>query len=129
MAPDFPESTGMPKTDNLYSAIPADLPEELFETLEQTDGFRLERIVSRGHVTPEGTWYDQPQAEWVVLVQGEASLRFEHESEPRCLAPGDWLRIPPHCRHRVEWTSSQPEAVWLALHYPEPVHTETLESE
>jgi cupin 2 domain-containing protein len=41
----------MPTSDNLYSAIPAGLPEELFETLEQSCGFRLERIVSRGHVT------------------------------------------------------------------------------
>ncbi|QXP87489.1 cupin domain-containing protein [Methylococcus capsulatus] len=119
----------MPKSDNLYSAIPAELPEELFDTLEQTDGFRLERIVSRGHTTPEGRWYDQPQAEWVILLQGEALLRFEQEAAPRRLVPGDWLRIPPRCRHRVEWTSSQPEAIWLALHYPEPVRTEALESE
>ncbi|MDF9393533.1 MULTISPECIES: cupin [Methylococcus] len=119
----------MPKSDNLYSTIPAALPEELFETLEQTGGFRLERIVSRGHKTPEGLWYDQPQAEWVALLQGEALLRFEQEPESRRLVPGDWLCIPPHCRHRVEWTSTWPEAVWLALHYPEPVRTEPLESE
>lgn len=119
----------MPQANNLYSAIPADLPGELFETLEQTSGFRLERIVSRCHSTPDGTWYDQPQAEWVVLLQGEAVLRFEDEPEPRHLVPGDWVRIPPHCRHRVEWTSDQPEAVWLALHYPETVRIDALESE
>jgi cupin 2 domain-containing protein len=32
------------------------------------------------------------------------------------LAPGDWVEIPPHVRHRVEWTDSDELTVWLAVH-------------
>ena len=28
-------------------------------------GLRIERIVSEGHVSPEGFWYDQDEPEWV----------------------------------------------------------------
>jgi cupin 2 domain-containing protein len=112
---------GNPETDsgsgNLLSALPATQGEEHFETLVATAEFRLERIMSRGHCSPAGFWYDQPRAEWVALLQGRAALRFEDESEARHLDPGDWVFIPAHRRHRVEWTSREPEAIWLALHF------------
>lgn len=80
-------------------------------------GARLERIVSRGQATPDGEWYDQDANEWVVLLRGAAALRFEDEPEPRVLGPGDWLDIPAHRRHRVEWTAPDEPTIWLALHY------------
>jgi cupin 2 domain-containing protein len=64
-------------------------------------------------------WYDQPQAEFVVLIAGEAHVEFEGESLPRELKPGDYLLIPAHCRHRVAWTSSDEPSVWLAVHFGE----------
>jgi cupin 2 domain-containing protein len=103
--------------NNLFADLPADLPQELFEVLARAPGVRLERIVSRGHATPDGEWYDQDTNEWVVLLRGAAALRFEDEPEPRVLSPGDWLDIPAHRRHRLEWTAPNDATIWLALHY------------
>jgi len=103
---------------NLFAPIPPELPEEIFEVLVQTKNFRLERILSAGQATPPGTWYDQDTHEWVVLLSGSAGLRFADEPEPRVLRPGDYLLIPAHRRHRVEWTDPARPTVWLALHYP-----------
>jgi cupin 2 domain-containing protein len=50
------------------------------------------------------------------LLQGRAGLRFADEDQERELAAGDYIWIPAHGRHRVEWTSHSPPAVWLALH-------------
>lgn len=102
---------------NLLAHLPAELPSELFETLLSGNSFRLERIVSLGHVTPPGEWYDQDEDEWVLLVSGAARLRFEGESDARDLRPGDHFLIPAHSRHRVEWTTPDMPTVWLALHY------------
>lgn len=90
---------------------------ELFDVLVEHDGVRIERIVSSGQATPEGQWYDQARDEFVLLVSGAARLRIEGEAEDRPLAPGDWLLLPAHCRHRVTWTQSEPVTIWLAIHY------------
>lgn len=103
---------------SLLADLPDELPEEHFETLLETSAFRLERILSRGHSTPEGEWYDQAGDEWVMLVQGAARLSVEGRAEPLELQPGDTVLLPAHCRHRVEWTPSDRVTVWLALHYP-----------
>ena len=104
-------------SSNIYSYIPGALPKELFETLLQTDSFTLERIVSKGHATPLGEWYDQARNEWVILLKGSAGLRIEGEPEVITLTPGDYLHLAAHLKHRVEWTASTEETVWLALHY------------
>jgi cupin 2 domain-containing protein len=103
--------------DNLFGGIPVEIPAEILEVLLEGKNFRLERIVSRGQATPPGEWYDQDSHEWVVLLAGGAGLRFEAESDLRELHPGDFLLIPAHCRHRVEWTDPDQATVWLALHY------------
>ena len=59
-----------PMLPNLFTNLPADLPEELFTTLLQTPGLRIERIVSHGHQCPDGFWYDQPIGEWVIVLKG-----------------------------------------------------------
>jgi cupin 2 domain-containing protein len=102
---------------NLFAGIPASLSEELVQTLVEGRGFRLERIVSTGHATPPGDWYEQPGPEWVVLLSGSARLRFEHETEARALGPGDHVLIAARRRHRVEWTDPAATTVWLALHF------------
>ena len=102
---------------NIYSSIPKALPRELFETLLQTQFFTLERIVSKGHATPAGEWYDQARDEWVVLLKGSAGLRIEGEPEVIALKPGDYLHLPAQLKHRVEWTAPAEETVWLALYY------------
>ena len=102
---------------NLFDPIPPEITSEIIQVLLATGNFRLERIVSNGQATPPGEWYDQDTHEWVALLSGGAGLRFEDEAEPRVLAPGDYLLIPAHRRHRVEWTDPETPTVWLALHY------------
>jgi len=102
---------------NLLSPLPYDLSEEFFETICQSKHVRIERIVSKGHTTPEGSWYDQDDNEFVVLLQGKAGLSFDGQNEIVTLSRGDYLDIKAHVRHRVEWTSQDEETVWLAVFY------------
>ena len=101
---------------NLFADIPEDVPEELIQAILSTPGLRIERIVSLGHASPEGFWYDQETDEWVLLVKGTAWLRFEGE-EPIELRAGAFVNILAHRRHRVEWTDPQEPTIWLAIHY------------
>lgn len=104
---------------NIFGALPETLDEEFFGTLLQTAGFRLERIVSKGHSTPAGQWYDQDHDEWILVLSGSARLGIDGEDALVELTVGDWLLLPAHKRHRVEWTAPDVETVWLALHYGE----------
>jgi cupin 2 domain-containing protein len=108
--------------DDVPRALPAERraerPPERIDVLLDTPGARLERIVSTGHATPPGEWYDQDRDEWVVVLRGRARLRIEGEPEDRALAPGDHLLLRAHVRHRVEWTDPDEPTVWLALFYP-----------
>ena len=101
----------------LFADISDDLKDELIETNLQTSNFRIERIVSHGHYSTEGFWYDQSDNELVILLKGNAVLRFENQSQLIKMNPGDYLHIDRHQRHRVEWTDPQQETVWLAVHY------------
>jgi len=103
--------------DNVLANIPAELPHEVTETLIQAESVRIERIVSRGHSSPEGFWYEQPEHEWALLVQGRARLLFEDGAEPKEMGPGDCVLIPARQRHRVQWTTSEEATVWLAVFY------------
>jgi cupin 2 domain-containing protein len=107
----------MTASANLFAGIPSALTAEEFSELLSRPNVRIERIVSTGQASPPGFWYDQPEGEWVVLLAGEAGLLLEGEEAPRALKPGDWIDLPAHCRHRVEWTSASPPAIWLAVHY------------
>lgn len=104
------------KVVNLLQGLAPAGSEEVFESLLQRPGFRLERIQSWGQVTPEGEWYDQAEDEWVLLLIGAARLLVEGQ-EALALVPGDTLLLPAHCRHRVIWTDPAQVTVWLALHF------------
>lgn len=106
----------MTESGNMFSHIPPHLPAELFETLAHRGTVRIERILSHGHATPEGEWYDQERDEWVLLLAGSAGLLFEGEPEPRRLTAGDYLMIPARRRHRVAWTTPDETTIWLAVH-------------
>lgn len=100
---------------NLFAGIPANLPDELFTMLLDAKGIRVERIVSHGHASPEGFWYDQEQHEWVIVLKGAARLRFEDQIIE--LKPGDFVNIPAHKKHRVEWITPDEPTIWLAVFY------------
>jgi len=86
---------------------------EYFETrLTGAGGLAVERIVSHGHSSPEGHWYDQELDEWVMVLEGEAGLTYE-DGERLVLGKGDSVLLPAHIRHRVEYTSSP--CFWLAI--------------
>lgn len=106
----------MPSKANLFAGIPASLAGEFTERLAGTKGVRVERIVSRGHASPAGFWYDQHETEWVLLVRGHARLQFDGGVSVE-LKAGDHLTIPPRTRHRVEWTTDQEDTVWLVVFF------------
>ena len=110
----------MTVSGNLFSDTVADVAvgEEVTALLERP-GLTIERIVSTGQASPPGFWYDQPHGEWVLLVSGEARVLVEGETNAHTLKAGDWLELPAHCRHRVEWTAPDQETVWLAVHFRE----------
>ena len=101
---------------NLLSHIPTTLPEELTTVLQEDTLFRIERIISTGHRSPEGFWYDQAEHEWITVLKGAARVQFKDRQVE--LGPGNWIQIPAHGKHRVEWTSPNEPTVWLAVFDP-----------
>ena len=99
---------------NIFDMPPLPLPEELTTTiLAKSGNIRIERIISTGQVSD---WYDQTEAEFVVLLGGSAKIEFEC-GKVVALSKGDTLLIAPHERHRVSHTSSEPPCVWLCVFY------------
>lgn len=106
----------MTSIGNVFHDLPRHLPQELVQTLISAANVRIEKIVSQGHASPEGFWYDQAQHEWVIVLQGEARLRFDG-AETVEMKAGDFINIPAHQRHRVEWATPEEQTIWLAVHY------------
>ena len=104
------------KTVNIYNQIPDNLSEEVFEVLVQSKDVKIERIISKGHKSPDTGWYDQEQNEWVLVLKGNASICFENETVIK-LNVGDYINISAHSKHRVISTSAITETIWLAIHY------------
>jgi len=102
---------------NLFTDVPSGASEEVFTALLERPVLKIERIVSNGHASQPGFWYDSAWEEWVLLVEGSAAVQIEGETAPRRLQPGAWLHLPAHCRHRVAWTDAGQPTIWLAVHY------------
>ena len=102
---------------HIFGPVPAENPEEFLEILAESETVRIERIVSRGQVSPKDSWYDQGNDEFVMVLKGLARLVFEEDKEPVPLKAGDYVIIPAHCKHRVEWTDPTDDTVWLTVHY------------
>jgi cupin 2 domain-containing protein len=109
------EKVGVSK--NILDELPQSLPEEVVQTLIRAADVRIERIISHGHTSPEGFWYDQPQHEWVIVLKGTARLKFEDGMVE--MKPGDYINIPAHQRHRVDWTTPDEPTIWLGVRYGE----------
>lgn len=106
----------MMKPKNIFQNIPQDLDKELFEPLLEQRSLTIERIVSKGHQSPDSGWYDQEKNEWVMVIKGKAILIFEDEPSIQ-LSAGDFVNIPCHKKHRVIWTDPDNETIWLAVYY------------
>lgn len=106
---------GQPSFNNLFDDLPQHLPNEVVQTLLRAADVRIERIISHGHASPEGFWYDQAQHEWVIVLKGAARLRFEDEVLE--MKPGAFINIPAHKKHRVDWTTPDEPTVWLGVRY------------
>ena len=105
------------KVLNWLQGIPKSLPEEKIEQVLAGREFRMEKITSTGHKTRDGFWYDQNENEWLIIIQGEATIQIEGEPSPRRLGVGDSIELPAHIKHRVEWTTPKEPTVWLAVFY------------
>lgn len=105
------------KPANLWARIPQNMPDELCEVIGGNTQVRIERIVSRGHCSEPGFWYDQDEDEFVLLVQGSARLELQTPHEVVDLNPGDYLTIAAHRRHRVAWTSPDEDTIWLTVFF------------
>ncbi len=103
-------------TTNLFQNIPQHLPEELFETIAQSDNIKIEKIISDGHTSPPGFWYDQDQNEFVLVLKGNAILEFE-DGATQEMNEGDYQIIPAHKKHRVSYTDTNGKTIWLAVHF------------
>ena len=102
---------------NLLEDLPENLTEEITEQLATSGKVRIERIVSSGHRSPDGFWYDQDHDEWVVVLSGRALLKIEGVPDLVTLSVGDSVLLRAHQRHRVEWTLPDFKTVWLAVHF------------
>lgn len=100
---------------NIFNLPTELLSQEYFEPLVSGDNVLIERIISTGQTTPAGEWYDQEKDEWVILLQGEASISYSDNSII-LLKAGDYIFIPAHQKHRVEYTSLEPPCIWIAVH-------------
>jgi len=101
---------------NLLKNIPNDLSNEVFEAILTSESVRIERIISKGHTSPQQGWYDQAQPEWVLVLQGAGEITFADNRSVRLYA-GDCLNIPAHTQHKVSWTDPERETIWLAIFY------------
>lgn len=101
---------------NLLTDIPECIADEIIQDIVNTKTCRIERVISNGHTTPKGQWYDQANNEWVLIVKGAGKLEFE-VGEEVLLREGDHIVIPAHKKHRVSWTDPDKETVWLAVFF------------
>lgn len=105
------------KCSNIFSDLPDNTDEENVERLLSASDLTLQRIISRGQHTPDGQWYDQHENEWVILIKGAATLLIEEGHQLINMQAGDYVYLPAHCRHRVEWTDPEQHSIWLAVHH------------
>lgn len=95
---------------NLHDNASAPTTGERFDTLLRHRNLHVERIVSSRDTQPAE--YVQEQDEWVLLVQGTATLDIDGKSMK--LMAGDHVFLPARTPHTV--TEVSQGAMWLAIH-------------
>jgi len=101
---------------NIFSNIPAEIADEIFEDIIMTETLRVERIISKGQTSPESGWYDQSENEWLIVLSGYGIIEYINGVKV-ILKQGDYLNIKAHEKHRVIETSLDEATVWLAIFY------------
>ncbi|MEL6725444.1 MAG: cupin domain-containing protein [Pseudomonadota bacterium] len=102
--------------NRLVEELPEPAADEAVQVIWQTPNMRVERIVSYGHASEDGVWYDQSDDEWVMVLTGEGVLEIDGDPQQRTLGPGAAISLPAHTRHRVVSTAADEPTVWLAIH-------------
>jgi len=94
---------------NIYDSI---IPQngETFISLLEHKNIKINRIVSSENIEPKE--YIQEDDEWLVLLEGKATLRIKNEEKK--LTKGDTLFIPAKVPHKVLETKDG--TVWLTVH-------------
>jgi cupin 2 domain-containing protein len=83
---------------------------EVFKTLHEKNGVLIEQIVSSDKL--EKKVYVQSYDEWLVLLEGEATLRVAKKNI--YLRKGDTLLIEKNVPHEV--LSTENGTLWLCVH-------------
>jgi cupin 2 domain-containing protein len=83
---------------------------ETFTTLLKHKNIKINRIITSSNIEP--IEYIQEEDEWLVLLEGEASLLIRKKE--KVLIKGETLFIPAKVPHTVIKTSQG--AVWLTVH-------------
>lgn len=104
----------MQKKFELLKNIPSESKDEIFETLIEKKDIKIERIISYGQTSPKDYWYDQDQDEFVLLIEGEAKIKYE-SGEIIKLEKGSSLYIKAHEKHQVIYTANP--SIWLAIFF------------
>lgn len=104
------------RLSNIFESVPEGMGAEVFEEIVRSPNVRIERIISKGHTSPDIGWYDQDENEWVMVIDGHAAIEFE-DGTLVTLGKGDHLNIPAHCKHKVSWSDPNHITIWLAVFY------------
>ena len=99
-----------PTRGRLFGPDRAPAQGETFDPIAHMGGARIEQITSSA--LPDQAQYDQDHDEWVLLLDGRATM--EVEGKEVVLAQGEWLLLAAHIRHCVLRT--EPGTRWLAVH-------------
>lgn len=101
---------------NFFEDIPDSETSEVIEGIAEfgPGKVRIERIISGGHPSEKGFWYEQQEDEWVMLIRGEARLLIEGQESALEMKEGDHINLPAKLKHRVDSVSQ--DALWLAVH-------------
>lgn len=111
-----PDRAG-PRDGNVFEALRAEPGQETSLRLHGGSNWCLDLIRSNAYCTPEEDWFDQETHEWVMVLQGSATLEYQDSIEGVDLSVGDHLHLQPHRLHRVVRTDPDPGTLWLALHW------------
>lgn len=101
---------------NIYDCNNINFNVEYLENILVNPNFRLERIISFGHITPSDYWYDQEEDEFVLLLKGNAKILLEND-EIIELKEGDYVIIPKHLKHKVIYTDTENKTFWITCYF------------